>query len=85
MKKLKYFCLAFVVAFLLGIPAAAQNGKKGQRNNNGAGEPRGNARAEEVQAGNKKGDKDPSKGNKGRHKHEGWEKTGKHKAKGHSH
>jgi hypothetical protein len=80
-KKLKYFCLAFLVASLLGIPAAAQ-GKKGTRNNNGANEPRGQARAEEVQTENGKGDKDhnPSKGSKSRGKktREGWEKKSQH-------
>jgi len=84
MKKLKYFCSAVLVFALMAIPAVAQHGKKGTRHNNGAGEPRGQARAEEVQAENKKGDKDPSKGNKGKPKREGWEKKAKHKAKGHS-
>ncbi len=84
MRKLKYFCSAVLVFALMAIPAVAQHGKQGQRNNNGANEPRGNARAEEVQAGNKKGDKDPSKGNEGKHKHRGWFKKGQHKAKGHS-
>jgi hypothetical protein len=81
MKNLKHFGL-MILAFslLFAIPAAAQNGKKGQRNNNGANEPHGQARAEEVQTENKKGDKDPtpSKGSKAKRKHEGWEKKGKH-------
>ena len=63
-KNLKYFCLALLVASLLAIPAAAQRGKKGTRNNNGANEPRGQARAEEVQSENKKGDKDQKGGKK---------------------
>jgi hypothetical protein len=85
MKKLKYFCLAFLVAFLLAIPVAAQKGEKGERNNI-ASKQKGKARAEQVQAGNKKGDKDPSptKGSKNKGKHEGLEKKGKQKAKGHS-
>jgi flagellar biosynthesis/type III secretory pathway M-ring protein FliF/YscJ len=85
MKKLKYFCLAFLVAFLLAIPVAAQKGEKGERNNN-ASKQKGKARAEQVQAGNKKGDKDPSptKGSKNKGKHEGLEKKAKQKAKGHS-
>ena len=78
MKKLKYFCLSFLVASLLAIPAAAQ-GKKG---NNGANEPHGQARAEEVQTANNKGDKDhkPSKGSKskGKKTREGWEKKSHH-------
>ena len=88
MKKLKYFCLAFLVAFLLAIPVAAQNGEKGERNNNDttASKQKGKLRAEQVQAGNKKGDKDPSptKGSKNKGKHEGSDKKGKQKAKGHS-
>jgi len=78
LKRLKYFCLAFLVAFLLAIPVAAQKGEKGERNNNGAGEPHGKARAEEVQADNHK----PSKGSKSQGKktrtREGWEKKAKH-------
>ncbi len=86
MKKLKYFCLAFLVAFLLAIPVAAQKGEKGERNNNGANKQHGKARAEQVQAVNKKGDKDPSptKGSKNKGKHEGSQKKGKQKARGHS-
>lgn len=86
MKKLQYFLLAFVVAALLAIPAAAQNGKKGERDNNGTTKQKGKARAELVQAGSKKGDKDPSptKGSKSQGKHKGWLKKGDHKAKGHS-
>ena len=75
MKKLNYFCFALLVASLLAIPAAAQ-GKKGTRNNNGAKEPHGQARAGEVQADNKKGDKDHKGGKKARR--EGWEKKSRH-------
>lgn len=85
MKKLKYLSLVFSVAFLLAIPVAAQKhrmGRMGQRNNNGPGEPHGQARAEEVQNANKKGDKDrkASKGNHGKktRTREGWDKNAKH-------
>jgi hypothetical protein len=67
-KNLKYLCLGLLVASLLAIPAGAQ-GKKGTRNNNGANEPHGQARAEEVQRENKKGDKDQKGGKK---THKGW-------------
>jgi hypothetical protein len=85
MKKLKYFCSALLVACLLAIPAAAQKGEKGERNNN-VSKQKGKARAEQVQAVNKKGDKDPSptKGSKNKGQHKGVEKKGKAKAKGHS-
>jgi hypothetical protein len=79
-KKLKYLCAAFVLAAMLGLPAAAQKG----RANTGAHKQTGQARAEEVQATNKKGDKDPSpsKGSKSKGKktrtREGWEKKAKH-------
>jgi hypothetical protein len=68
-KELKYLCWAILVASLLAIPATAQKrgmGRMGQRNNNGPGEPHGQARAKEVHNANKKGDKDrkASKGNK---------------------
>ena len=71
MKKLRYFCLALLAASLVAIPAAAQNSEKGERNNNGTGAPKkhGQARAEEVQADNKKGDKDHKGGKK---THKGW-------------
>ena len=85
MKKLKYFCSALLVACLLAIPAAAQKGEKGERNNN-VSKQKGTARAEQVQSVNKKGDRDPSpfKGSKNKGHHEGLEKKGKAKAKGHS-
>lgn len=85
MKKLKYLTWALLVACLLAIPAAAQKhrmGRMGQRNNNGPGEPHGQARAEEVQRANKKGDKDRkgSKSNNGEktRTRKGWEKNAKH-------
>ncbi len=87
MKMLKNLGLAMVALSLLAIPAAADHGKKGQ-SNNGANEPRGTARAEEVQ--NKNGDKDktPSKGSKSKGEktrtRKGWHKTAEHNAKGHT-
>ncbi len=54
MKKLKFFGLALLVALLLSLPAAAQKGKNGERSDKG-GTVRGKARAEQVQAENKKG------------------------------
>jgi len=86
-KKLKYFGLAFLAASLLAMPAAAQKGAHG---NTGAGKMQGQARAEEVQTANGKGDKDhiPVKGSKSKGKktrtREGWEKNAKHKDKGSS-
>ena len=71
MKKLKCLGLAFLVASLLAIPAAAQ-GKKGTRNNNGTGAPKqtSQARADEVQDENHK----PLKGSKseGKKTRKGW-------------
>ena len=91
---LKNLGLAMVAVSLLAIPAAAGNGQKGAHSNTGAGKLHGQARAEEVQTANNKGDKDhtPFKGSKSRGKktrtraREGWEKTAKHNAnaKGHS-
>ena len=82
MKKLKYFCSALLALSLLGIPAAAQKG----RSNKGGAE-RGDARADQVQAENKKKDKDRNPNpdndkNKGKHK---GETKGEHTAKGHRH
>jgi hypothetical protein len=92
-KTLKNLGLATVAFALLAIPAGAGNGQKGAHGNTGAGKQRGQARAEEVQTTNKKGDKDntPSKGNKSKGKktrtraREGWEKNAGHNAnaKGH--
>ena len=88
MKKLKYLSLAFLVVSLLAIPAAAQKHKMGRmgqmgRSNNGPGEPHGQARAEEVQNANKKGEKNRkgSKSNNGEktQTREGWEGKAKHK------
>jgi hypothetical protein len=93
-KMLKNLGLAMVAFSLLAIPAAARNGQKGVQSNTGTGKQRGQARAEEVQTANNKGDKDhtPSKGSKSKGKktrtraREGWEKNAKHNAnaKGHS-
>ena len=87
MRKLKYLFSAFLLASLLAIPATAQKhgtgsmGRMGQRNS-GPGEPHGQARAEEVQNANKKGDKDrkASKGNNGKktRTRKGWEENAKH-------
>ena len=70
MKKLSYFCLTFLVASMLAIPAAAQ-AKKGTRNNNGTNERHGQAQAENHK---------PSKGtkSKGQKTREGWEKKSQH-------
>jgi len=85
MQKLQHLSLAFLVAALMALPAAAQKGAKGERNNNSAGKQHGKARAEQVQVENKKGEKDPSpsKGSKSQGKHKGWSTKGEHKAKGH--
>ena len=84
MKTMKNLGLALVAISLLAIPAAAKQGAKGTRNNHGAGQQRGQARAEQVQNANKKGDKDKSKAAQNHGKHKGWAKNGQHKAKGHS-
>ncbi len=85
MKTLKNLGLAMVALSLLAIPAAARNGQKG---NTGVGKQHGQARAEEVQTANNKGDKDhtPFKGSKSKktRSREGWAKNAKHNAKGHS-
>ena len=78
---LKNLGLAMVALSLLAIPAAADHGKKGLRNNNGTNEPHSQMRAEEVQGNNKKGDKDHKGGKKTR---KGWHKTAEHNANGHS-
>jgi hypothetical protein len=86
MRNLKHFCLLLVGFSLLAIPAVAQKGKGDARSNKGAAAT-GDTRADLVQSGNKKKDKDkdPSKDNdKNKGKHKG-ETQGKHKAKGHSH
>ena len=84
MKKLQYFCSALLVACLLALPAAAQQGEKGERNNN-VSKLKGKDRADHVQAANTKGGKGKvSKGSKNKGHHEGLEKKGKAKAKGHS-
>jgi hypothetical protein len=91
---LKNLGLAMVAVSLLAIPAAARNGQKGAHNNNGTTTSKqlGQARAEEVQTANNKGDKDntPSKGSKRKDKktrtRKGWAKNAEHNAnaKGHS-
>ena len=78
MKKLKYLCLALLVAFLLAIPATAQKGK--DRDNKGAANT-GDARADLVKSTNKT----PSKGkdndkNDTKGKRKGFTK-GKHKGR----
>ena len=82
-KRLKYLSLAFLVASLLAIPAMAQRGRS-----NRGGATRGIPRSDQVQAENKRTDKDsdPTKGSKAKktRTREGWEKNAKHKAKGHS-
>jgi hypothetical protein len=89
-KTLKNLGLAMVALSLMAIPAAASTGKGSSRGNNGLTKLQGQARAEQVQATNKKGDRDPSpsKGSKSKGKktqtREGWEKKAKHNAKGHS-
>jgi hypothetical protein len=75
-------CLAIVAFALLATPALAQKGRS-----NKGGATRGDARADQVQATNKKQDKDrdPSPDNdKNKGKHKGDTK-GKHLAKGHRH
>ncbi|GAC1627682.1 MAG: hypothetical protein PVS2B2_16120 [Candidatus Acidiferrum sp.] len=81
MKKLQYLCSAMVIFSMLVIPAAAQ---KSHSNKGGAN--RGDARADIVEAKDKKDkDRDMSPDNdKNKGKHKG-ETKGKHKAKGHSH
>jgi hypothetical protein len=89
-KALRNLALAMIGLSLLAIPGMASNGQKGLHNDNGAGKQHGQARAEQVQTANKKGDKDHSlsKGSKSNGEktrtREGWEKNAKHKAKGHS-
>ena len=81
MKTTKNLCLAILALSLLATPALAQRGRS-----NAGGATRGIPRSDQVQAENKKTDKDtdpnPSKGSKA--KREGWEKKAKHKAKGHA-
>lgn len=86
MKKLKFFWLAILALSLLATPALAQ---KGNRSNAG-GKVTGIARSDQVQAENKKGDKDrdpsPTKGSKAKktRTRKGWSKNAEHNAKGHS-
>lgn len=81
-KTIKNLCLAVLALLLLAAPALAQ---KGGRSNKG-GATTGIARSDQVQAKNKKGDKDhdpsPSKGSKSKGEktrtRKGWEKNAKH-------
>lgn len=82
MKTMRNLCLAIVALSLLGTPALAQKGRSDK-----GGATRADARADQVQATNKKQDKDrdPSPDNdKNKGKHKG-ETKGKHKANGHRH
>src|SRR5579859_4587964 len=78
-KKLMYVSLAVLVLSALAIPAKAQKPR-----NNSTDKQHGQARADQVQAGNKKGDKgpNPSKGSKSQGKktqtRKGWDKNAKH-------
>src|SRR5579859_5173063 len=75
-KKLKYVSLAGLVLSLLAIPATAQKPRS-----NGTDKQHGQGHADKVQAGNKKGDKNPnpSKGSKSKSKktqtRKGWDKN----------
>jgi len=80
-KTIKNLCLTIVALSVLATPAMGQD-----RSNKG-GAQRGDARADQVQAANKKQDKDRDPNpdndkNKGKHK---GETKGKHIAKGHRH
>ena len=82
MKTMKNLCLAMLALSLLATPALAQ-----KNHSNKGGAVTGIARSDQVQAENKKGNKDrdpnPSKGSKSKGKktrtREGWEKNTKHK------
>lgn len=80
MKTMNNLCLAILALSLLATSALAQRGRS-----NRGGATTGIARSDQVQAMNKKGDKDhdptPSKGSKskGKKTREGWEKNAKHK------
>ena len=82
MKTMKNPCLAMLALSLLATPAVAQK----NRSNKG-GALTGIARSDQVQAENKKSNKDrdpsPRKGSKSKGKktrtREGWEKTAKHR------
>ena len=83
MKTTKNLCLAILTFSLLGTPALAQRGRS-----NSGDTTKGMPRSDQVQAENKKTDKDtdPTKGSKVKktRTREGWEKKTKHTAKGHS-
>jgi Ni/Co efflux regulator RcnB len=78
---MKNLCLAMLALSLLAIPATAQ-----RRRSNRGGTLRADARSDQVQAANKKQDKDrdPSRDNDKKGKHNG-ETKGKHNANGHIH
>ena len=83
-KTTKNLCLAILALSLLATPALAQRGRS-----NAGGATKGIPRSDQVQAENKKIDKDtdpnPSKGSKAKKTREGWEKNAKHKAKAKGH
>jgi len=82
-KTMKNLFFAIITLSLLAAPALAQRGRSSM-----GGAARGIPRSDQVQADNKKTDKDtdPTKGSKAKktRTREGWEKNAKHKAKGHS-
>jgi hypothetical protein len=82
-KTTKNLCLAMLAFSSLGTPALAQRGRS-----NSGGTTRGIPCSDQVQAENKKTDKDtdPTKRSKVKktRTREGWEKKTKHTAKGHS-
>lgn len=83
MNTMKNLFFAIVTLSLLATPALAQRGRSGM-----GGGARGIPRSDQVQADNKKTDKDtdPTKGSNAKktRTREGWEKNAKHKAKGHN-
>ena len=82
-KTRKNLCLAILAFSLLGTPTLAQRGRS-----NSGGATRGIPRSDQVQAENKKTDKDtdPTTGSKAKKTgtRVGWEKNAQHEAKGHS-
>ena len=83
MKTVKNLFWAIVALSFLAMPALAQRGRS-----NRGGATRGISRSDQLQAENKKTDKDtdPAKGSKAKKTptREGWEKNAKHKAMGHN-
>jgi Ni/Co efflux regulator RcnB len=82
-KTIKNLCLAILALSLLATPALAQRGRS-----NRGGATRGIPRSDQVQAKNKKTDKDtdPTKGSKAKktRTRKGWDKNAEHNANGHS-